>query len=1091
METSQRLVRTYMATGREEEAESLASGIDDSSFTLLNIVQALGEHLTSDENETRTKGVTLLTDVLARCQPSKITAQHSEFLAIPRHLAIHQSLQHREARVLTTFLRGKLEDVDTIQPALRGLAVLTDLDTFAGDAAVQVVESLIASVTMRNFVQNVRFIVYKIVDRLLNKHRAALKVMGPTFVSGYVNLADGEKDPRNLIISFAIVRVLLIEFDVNANLERLFDITFCYFPITFNPPPGNPYGITAEDLKEALRGCLSGHPGLGPLALPSFLEKLSVSTGNAKRDTLITLSVCLPVYGRAATLNHSKKLWDSFKIEIFQPVDPETERLSLRAAQSLLETLYPHPLDESKPLPSDMEDDGPKKLDGLVADVVDECTKILRSPEKSQAQHATKMLGALVGTTALIREYALDKGINHLLGLYKNPDEIAYRAPTLACLVGLLMAVSESTISGVIPADEQPLAKYKDSILGALISGLKLSGMSSHQAAKKAALEGLYYLVRLRNVLDRDELGYVTHNINELIEGEASGSDLDEVRPALLRLLTEITAIEPAPIVDTTLPLLFGLLPGSGPARTDYIGQAKYRHVLASLTTLCVPPALFEVMIVRLFARLDVLCSPNRTANAETLECDAAYVHAVLSALHDVLEKKVDESQKDLPKYIDTLGEPLFWLFLRGSTTPSAPSEALADNSAAVTPGGALVTIHPRVVSISAKIVTLLVRVLSSERQLTLLTSMYDAFANGNASSLLKTRKLLSNSTPFAPLADDAPSSQRALIPLLSAAIIPVRKDVTLPMEDTSRGVSSLVNWSIMGAETDYQALAARHAAAAIINKRVADVTSFLEEDVPVLWETNVLSSDVTIVRRRRALQTYVWITKALLVRNHPDIKRYIDRLFVTFSDSTLGWDVAKALGQLGSGGESVLIKANNAVVGMLNIQKFFTATIPRIMTGCQTSANSDEQTTYLVALTSLIRAVPKAMYAPELPKMMPFVLRGIDLPDEDLRTNVINTLISVAEEESAGEADILADHATSIITSLLKNADTLQISSPKLRETSLRCLGLLPNTIKYSILYPQKGVVLAKLSKSLDDPRRAVRKEAVDARQIWFTMSA
>ena len=43
--------------------------------------------------------------------------------------------------------------------------------------------------------------------------------MGKEFVAGYVNLADGEKDPRNLLLSFAITRVILIEFDVSAHIE--------------------------------------------------------------------------------------------------------------------------------------------------------------------------------------------------------------------------------------------------------------------------------------------------------------------------------------------------------------------------------------------------------------------------------------------------------------------------------------------------------------------------------------------------------------------------------------------------------------------------------------------------------------------------------------------------------------------------------------------------------------------------------------------------------------------------------------------------------------------------------------------------------
>ena len=42
----------------------------------------------------------------------------------------------------------------------------------------------------------------------------ALKNMGDEFIRGYIRLAEGEKDPRNLLLAFAIDRVLLIEFNV-------------------------------------------------------------------------------------------------------------------------------------------------------------------------------------------------------------------------------------------------------------------------------------------------------------------------------------------------------------------------------------------------------------------------------------------------------------------------------------------------------------------------------------------------------------------------------------------------------------------------------------------------------------------------------------------------------------------------------------------------------------------------------------------------------------------------------------------------------------------------------------------------------------
>lgn len=40
-----------------------------------------------------------------------------------------------------------------------------------------------------------------------------------------------------------------------------------------------------------------------------------------------------------------------------------------------------------------------------------------------------------------------------------------------------------------------------------------------------------------------------------------------------------------------------------------------------------------------------------------------------------------------------------------------------------------------------------------------------------------------------------------------------------------------------------------------------------------------------------------------------------------------------------------------------------------------------------------------------------------------------------------------------------------------------------MPSLVKYDVLHPQKATVLRELAKTLDDPKRAVRKEAVEAR--------
>ena len=46
--------------------------------------------------------------------------------------------------------------------------------------------------------------------------------MQSEFLSGYAALVEGEKDPRNLMIAFAMARVILIEFDIADHIEVCF-----------------------------------------------------------------------------------------------------------------------------------------------------------------------------------------------------------------------------------------------------------------------------------------------------------------------------------------------------------------------------------------------------------------------------------------------------------------------------------------------------------------------------------------------------------------------------------------------------------------------------------------------------------------------------------------------------------------------------------------------------------------------------------------------------------------------------------------------------------------------------------------------------
>jgi DNA repair/transcription protein MET18/MMS19 len=83
--------------------------------------------------------------------------------------------------------------------------------------------------------QSARYLVLSIIDAIVARHREGaifchhkcclqccknqLSALKSEFLRGYLSLVEGEKDPRNLVLVFAISRVLLVEFDITEYVE--------------------------------------------------------------------------------------------------------------------------------------------------------------------------------------------------------------------------------------------------------------------------------------------------------------------------------------------------------------------------------------------------------------------------------------------------------------------------------------------------------------------------------------------------------------------------------------------------------------------------------------------------------------------------------------------------------------------------------------------------------------------------------------------------------------------------------------------------------------------------------------------------------
>ncbi|KAJ7210442.1 ARM repeat-containing protein [Mycena pura] len=1046
----EQLVTTWIVSGRDEDIAAAVTEVSEGR--LLAVVKALGPYLTSEQDELRTKGVDFLATVIGRCPANTLSRQ--------------------SVKVLAAFFCDKLDDTETIIPGLKGLL---SLPSICSSVDAENVPSVFAHVRMRALVQSVRFSVFSIIDGLITHHRETLKGMKSEFIRPYINLAEGEKDPRNLLVAFGIARVILIEFDAGEHIEALSNILFCYFPITFRPPPNDPYGITSDDLRVVLRRCLSAHSGFGPIAIPIFLEKIAAGSPQIKRDTLQTMAECFPVYGPALARINARKLWNALKLEIFQPTDSLTEEEALSTVRVLVVTIH-------------SEDAQDEDVQGLARDACEECIGILREPEKSQAKPAIKVLCTFMASTPSVARYTLANAVPHLLKLFADPREVPARTSVLLLLSDLIAAarnssqmhITESMPETSSPLAAPPLAPFKDEVLGALISGV------ATLATARAALAGLTGLVSTPHLLSDAELGFIVLKVNEVLE-KCYDEDHSDDSNAILKLLMTISSLSPMHVRDQTLPFLFKSLPLSPLPRDNLVARTRCQHVLTALGTLCGPPPLFAALVTEFSPRIVTIAFSPSDDDPELL---AAFLHALLSVMKRVLVGKVDDSHDDVAGYIDTLVQALYGLCVRAALQGGPARE-------------------PRVIDVAGVIIGLVVQRLPLPFVLScvliaLAHLLFPAFLSGKI-SLLCSDEHVTAEDRFATqtsscIQAEATTHERNLFVLFEAGIVPLEPKASSLKHLAS---STLICYSKVIIDVDINTCAecilvqglahadnARQAEAifrivgCIVNKHVENLGPFLEHKKTAYWSEEIMSRTATPGRRRQATRVWTWICKGLLVRNHPLALEFIHRLFDVFEDETIGTDAAKAFGDIAES-DGVLTKRNSAVVKFLWAQKFATGILPRLMSGAKDDSNSVLQHANLVALTALIKVIPNTSYAHEMTQLMPLLMRALQIPDAEIRASVIETLLAAVTQQKSTH-DVLAEHAPALVRQMLGYTK----SSGAIRISALRYLSVLPAVVRYDVLHPCKADVLRELSEALDDPKRSVRREAVDAREVWFKYS-
>lgn len=868
----------------------------------------------------------------------------------------------------------------------------------------------------------------------------------------------------------------------------MFDSVYNYFPITFRPPPNDPYGITAQDLKDRLQDCISSTSHFAPHAIPSLLDKLDSTSPNVKvfychmpcasmdcvliilqKDALNALIACIGLYNADTVSTYSITIWETLKFEILNAQEEFLSELSLQALHDIAKRLSEGVTEISDQLP----------LAHYLRPITKECNEQLREPQQKQAKPAQQILKAISEASAASFTLIVQVVVAPLLTLYQGADGITKQRALLETLTLLfesaIAVFGEWTTRDPAVSAENPLIEFKDQF--SEIFGQALMGTVKEEVSFRiSALRGFLRLSIVRDYFHDSEIGLFVQYLNEILLKEESVGR-DDLKKEAISALAEISKHQPRLIMDITFPAFVATLPDS-----DEGAESNYIPTLETLAQISVEKAIFETLVRRLLTKLSLLLQKEEPGSA-------AYPRAILLTIFYVMNQRELEGDSSLDMYYDKI---VVAMCQRAAATASgkAANNVLAD---------------PTVLDILGRLCNIIVRALPRSKQDEVTKNIYTLFASPGDF----------RPVPFTQSSTD----QRRTMILSSYLLAGLPADSTLP-HGISELLSSTVKLSINETEPPTQIAILRHVAL-LVNKfllkpELGVATSLLDSLLPGEATATESQSPETV-------KTIFWLSKALILRLAPTTTQILTSILSLLSSPS---EKTSTIASRGFGillkDDDVLSTTNGASIRLLAKQRVFTTLIPLISSKIReinitnnadttTAASTTEhiKPAHLTALSGILSTISATLVLPELPTLLPLLLQSLDLQTADsqaVRAATLQTLAIIIRESGVTVIDECG-HVQSLVSRLLKTAEhksssdgeVVKINPPRLRVDALRCLFLLaqpPNAEgapavaksgKASPLLPVRNQVLRALGFVLDDPKRDVRKAAVDARGAWL----
>ncbi|XP_064000650.1 MMS19 nucleotide excision repair protein homolog isoform X2 [Pogoniulus pusillus] len=938
-------VQDFVSGQQDGRAAEVAAGMKDGNWTVLQLVEALGSCLENTDPRMRGRGIQLLSQVLLQC---------------------YSLLQEKEVLHLVLFYENRLQDHHLVIPSvLQGLRALSMCEVLSPGLAVSVLKAIFQEVHVQSLLQLDRHTVYSIIINFMSSREEELKGLGADFTFGFIQMMDGEKDPRNLLVAFQIVRDLIAKnYALGPFVEELFEVTSCYFPIDFTPPPNDPHGIQREDLILSLRAVLASTPQFAEFLLPLLIEKMDSDLQSAKLDSLQTLTACCAIYGQKELQEFLPSLWSSLRREVFQTASEKVEAECLAALHALSACL------SRSVLSSDTED----LLDSFLSNILQDCRHHLCEPDMKLVWPSAKLLQAAAGAS-LRAYYRITRVVLPLLlEQYTKHPQSSQRRTILEMLLGFLELQQKW---GLVEEDESTLLSLRASICSVVFSALTDPSVQ----LQLIGIRALTVLGSLQGFLSHSDLELVADHLIRLTLHEDSQSS-----EAAMEAAASLAPIYPKVFSGHMVPRLEEELRSEREEESSHDHCSLRQRCLQALAAVSTHTSIVKETVPVLLQHLRKLQKGSESGTIQGMV-------SVCQSLHRVAL----QCQKD---------DDGCWYFHQ-TVVPcllAMAVQAAMQESAHPLLGKAL--IEEEVLTAMVPVISAATTHLSPELAAQSVSHVVPLFLDGEVSFLPQ------NSFPcsFQPFEDgECFDTQRRLVALLMAFVCSLPCKVAIPQQD--RLLRELLALSC-SCNCPFTATTAAKCFAGLVNKHPAGQQL---DEILQLAVNRMEPSLVEGPRRMQALTLLLWVTKALVLRYHPLSSHLTDKLLGLLSDVELGPVAADGFSLLMADSPDVLHKGCHADVRIMFRQRFFTNNVPKLVQGFH-GAGPDVKANYLKGLSHVLNHLPKPVLVTELPTLLSLLLEALSCSDCVVQLSTLSCLQPLLLEAP----QIMSLHVDTLVTKFL-----------------------------------------------------------------------